>query len=177
MDATTKTWSLLNLVLILVTLGFAAMSTSTVFAVPAWLPPMFFIMAGIVVACLIIHLIASWSSEKKHKKRRKAIAEKLAEFYLSGEDVVARIKADDFNGDVVLLARKWSDSVIKYFMSNPDDLGVTRLLLLRPRQADWFVFNQFNPLGKDRQTVDIYAFRHISIEMEKLLDLVGEFSR
>jgi hypothetical protein len=178
MDATTKTWSLLNLILILITLGFAAMSTSSLFTLPVWLPWLFFGCAGVVVVWLATHLILSWSGEKKVKAHRRAIAGKLGELFLSGKAVKEEIAESGFDGDALAMVDGWADSVKEYFYNTPEELGSVRLLSLTPRQADWFVFGQFDPLGQGvKQDDRTYAFRHISIEMEKLLELIGEFLR
>jgi len=114
----------------------------------------------------------------KLQRKRRAVADKLAEFCLSGEDIKRKFKAGGFEGDAISLANEWSNSVRECFTANPNELGTARSLALRPRQADWFVFGQFDPLGQaGRQDERTYAFRHISIEMEKLVDVVGELLR
>lgn len=181
MDATTKRWmlvpTLLTLSLTLIALGFAAMSTNPAFVIPNWLPLVFFIMAGGIIIWLFVYLVSGRNDDIKLRKKRREIANKLSEFYLSGEDIKRKFKTNDFNDDAIAIARKWTESVESYFSANPNELGLARLISLRPRQIDWFVFGQFNPLSQpsDRQDKNTYAYRHISIEMEKLADLMEEF--
>ncbi|MGD1118162.1 MAG: hypothetical protein ABR886_01580 [Dehalococcoidales bacterium] len=182
MDTTTKKWilvpTILTLALALIALGFAAMSTSPNFAIPSWLPMVFFTLAGVIIIWLFIYLIRGRNEDVKLRLRRKAIADKLAEFCLSGEEIKAKFKSNNYIGDAVALASEWSESIKSYFLDNPNELGAARLLLVRPRQFDWFVYGQFDPLGQvGKQDGRTYAFRHISIEIERLADLIGEFLR
>lgn len=161
---------IITLVLTLVVLGFAAMSTSPPFAVPNWLPVVFFVAALGVMVWYFVSLVRS-------RTRRRNIVERLSELYLEAEDIRSQLKRSDFTEDAIGLATKWALSVAEYFRENPDELGEVRLISLRPRQADWFVYRDFNPLGEDEEQGKerLYAFQHISIEMEKLADLIAEF--
>jgi len=177
MDVATKRWMILTLALTLVTLGFAAMSTSSTFAIPNWLPLVFFIMAVGAVIWLFVSLVRSRTEEARLRARRRGIAAKLSELFLDGEIVKSKFKTGDFSGDAVAIANEWSQSVKKYFTENPDELGTARLISLRPRQSDWFVYGHFNPFGDKKRDEKYLAFQTISIEMEKLADIVGEFMR
>jgi hypothetical protein len=172
MDAATRRSVIITLVLTLVVLGFAAMSTSPPFAVPSWLPIAFFIAAFGVMVWLLVSLVHS-------RRRRKNIVSRLGMFYLEGEDIRSRFRKRDPEEDVIALATKWSQSVVTYFRENPDELGDARLISLSPRQSDWFVYGHFNPFGENEGQDEErrYAFQHISIEMEKLADLMGELLR
>jgi hypothetical protein len=177
MDTETRTWSLLNLILIFITLGFAAMSTSPVFNTPIWLPWIFFGLAFVIVMWLVIHLILSWNTEKALQVRRKAVVDKLSEFYAAGDNIKTKFRENDFGSSALVMKNKWSESVSNYFRQNPDDLGDARLISLRPRQSDWFVYSHFNPFGDNKRDEKYYAFQALSIEMEKLTDLIEEFLR
>jgi len=172
MDAATKRWMIITLVLTLVVLGFAAMSTSPPFAVPSWLPIVFFVAAFGVMVWLFVSLVRS-------KTRRRSIVDRLSGLYLEAEDIRSQLKRSDFSEDAIGLATKWAQSVAEYFREKPDELGEARLISLRPRQSDWFVYRDFNPLGEDEEQgrERSYVFQHISIEMEKLADLIAEFLR
>jgi hypothetical protein len=58
---TKQKWIVISIVvpiiLVLVGLGFAAMSTNTSFKVPTWVPVLFFIVAGLLTMALVSHLI------------------------------------------------------------------------------------------------------------------------
>ena len=54
---TANKWGLVATILTLAGLGFAAMSTNPLFAVPSWVPIVFFILAGLTLLWLIILLI------------------------------------------------------------------------------------------------------------------------
>lgn len=51
----------------LLALGFAAMSTNPLFVVPAWVPCLFFTLAGLVFLGLIAYLLQIWYKGKKAK--------------------------------------------------------------------------------------------------------------
>lgn len=180
MDTTTKRFIVVptafTVVLALIALGFAAMSTNTSFTIASWIPTLFFLLAAVVAVGIIAYLVYGVVSESRGRKKRKMIAEGLSNLFLSGEETKERIRNRD--GDAVSLANDWAEKVKMYFYDHSNELGVTRLLTIRPRQADWFVYGQFDPLeqsGKpDERT---YAFRDVSIKMEKLIDLIGEFLR
>ena len=172
MDAATKRSMIITLVLTLVVLGFAAMSTSPPFAIPSWLPIVFFVAAFGIVIWLLVNLVRS-------RRRRRNIVDKLSGLYLEAEDIRSQLKRSDFSEDAIDLATRWAQSVTEYFRENPDELGNARLISLRPRQSDWFVYKGFSPLGEDEEQGKerSYVFQHISIEMEKLADLIAEFLR
>lgn len=163
---------IITLALTLAVLGFAAMSTSPPFTVPSWLPIAFFTAAFGVMVWLLVSLA-------RGRRRRRSIVNRLAVLYLEGEGIRSQFRKSDSAEGAIGLATKWSQSVVTYFRENPDELGEARLISLSPRQADWFVHNQFNPFGENEDQSEelLYAFRHISIEMEKLADLMAELSR
>jgi len=115
----------------------------------------------------------------RSRTRRRNTVNGLSGLYLEAEDIRSQLKSSDFAKDAIALATKWSLSVVKYFRDNPDELGEARLISLRPRQSDWFVYRDFNPLGENEEQGEErwYAFQHISIEMEKLADLIAELLR
>lgn len=150
------------------------MSTNSYFTIPEWLPLVFFGIAFIISIAVICDLLVSWQKKKRQILRKKEITDRLGNFYLDGELIKNNISSNEFTGDSVSLVRDWSESLKEYFLSNSDYLGTTKLLMLRPRQSDWFVYNQETLLSIGMSDERIYSFRHISIELEKLLDLLGE---
>lgn len=151
------------------------MSVNPIFSTPNWLPTLFFGLAAVVVVWLVVHLILSWSGERKLREHRNKIATRLSEFYLAGEEIKRKFRENDFNGDAIAIVTEWSQSVKKYFLENPKELGTARLISLHPRQFDWFVYGHFNPFGNKERDKKYLAFQNISIEMEKLTDLIEEF--
>ena len=130
MNPTTKRWMLvpivLTIILALITLGFAAMSTSATFSMPNWVPQVFFACAFVLIIWLVVYLICSRNEDVKLRRKRRAIADRLGEFYLSGEDIKNRFTAKDFGDDAIATTREWSQSVKDYFTANPNELGVAR---------------------------------------------------
>jgi len=107
-----------------------------------------------------------------NKERRKAIADKLAEFYISGDKLKQAIIKDGFNGDALALHRSWTVPVMAYFRANPDELGQARLLSLIPRD-DSLILNKVN-VGDEKREGMYYLF---VIQLNNLFKLIEEFIR
>ena len=106
--------------------------------------------------------------------KRKVIANKLGELYISGRELSIRIADDNFKGDAISLVQGWSKPLMDFCYSEPDILGKSAIVRLSPRSSDWGIFGT-NKLADDKEKD--YAFRHLSILLEKLLDMVQEYDK
>ena len=142
------------------------------------------VVSGAVVGLGVIYLIMLFVAPYKQRNearrllseipsKRKVIANKLADYYISGREISLMIAEDSFKGDVVSLVQDWAKPLMDYCYSEPDILGKSTIARLSPRVSDWGIFGTDRLSGKDRD----YAFRDLSIKLEKLLDLIMEIDK
>ncbi len=138
------------------------------------------VLFGMICAWLAVTISAPvrQRNEARHllseiPSKRKIIADKLAEFYLSGNDLKLRIVEEGFNEDAISLVRDWSKPLMDYCYAEPDMLGESSIVALSPKSKDWEVYK---PSGLPDNERD-YVFRHLSIQLDKLLDLVMELRK
>ena len=155
--------------------GFALdVSGVTNFPREAWLIPL---IAALVIAPFIaFHRLRLKRDALRDaldaRRKRKEVADKLAEFYVSGDKIKQEIIKDGFSGDALALHRGWSEPLMAYFRDNPDELGQARLLSLIPRD-DSLIMNQVD-LGNEEREGVYYLF---VIQLNNLFKLVEEFAR
>ena len=104
---TTKKWKItvagITVILGLLALGFAAMSTNPPFIVPNWVPTLFFILAGICFVALVTYLIVTLhhedrepldeNSEDAHQKRIEKAEEYLPDMEKTLYQMKGRLKS------------------------------------------------------------------------------------
>jgi cephalosporin-C deacetylase-like acetyl esterase len=61
----------------------------------------------------------------------------------------------------------------EYCYSEPDVLGASSIVALSPKTEDWSIFAP-SGLADDKRD---YAFRHLSIKLDKLLNIVTELNK
>jgi hypothetical protein len=106
------------------------------------------------------------------RRKRKKIADKLADFYITGDEIKREIVKDGFSGDAQALYKGWSEPLVAYFRANPDELGQARLLSLVPRD-DSLIVHEVDLGDREREGV-YYLF---IIQLSNLFKLVEEFTR
>lgn len=138
------------------------------------------VLFGMICAWLAVTISAPirQRNEARHllseiPSKRKQIANKLAEFYISGRELSLKIAEDGFNGDAISLVRDWTKPLMDYLNTAPDMLGFPAIVELSPKISDWGIFGTDKLVNKERD----YAFRHLSIILEKLLVMVKEFNK
>jgi hypothetical protein len=149
-------------------------SRTTDFPTWAWLAPL--IVALVVAPFIAFHRLRlkrdDLMSVLDVRRKRKEIADKLAEFYISGDEIKQEIIKDGFSGDARALYRSWSEPLTAYFRDNPDELGQARLLSLVPRD-DGLTINKVD-LGDEEREGVYYLF---VIQLNNLVKLADEFVR
>ena len=149
-------------------------SGATNFPTEAWLIPL--IVALVVAPFIAFHKLKlkrdALQDTLDIRRRRKEIADKLAEFYISGDKIKQEIIKDGFGGDALALHRGWAEPLMAYFRNNPDELGQARLLSLIPRD-DSLVMHEVELGDKEREAV-YYLF---IIQLNNLLKLVEEYAQ
>ena len=137
-------------------------------------------VVGFGVIYLVMLVIALYKQRNEARyllseipSKRKVIADRLAEFYLSGNNLKLMIAEEGFNEDAISLVRDWAEPLKEYCYAEPDVLGESAILAFSPQGKDWVVFG---PSGLPDNERD-YAFRHLSIQLEKLSDMVMELRR
>ena len=104
--------------------------------------------------------------------KRKLIANMLGEFYIAGMKIKEEIIKEDFSGDAIALSHKWGDLVMQYFRNNPVELGDSKLILLIPTYSDWV--RHIAITLDDPTTKKAYVYGHLSIQLDKIRDLIVE---
>ncbi len=136
-------------------------------------------IVGFGVIYLIMLIVAPYKqrNEARHllseiPSKRKVIADKLAEFYLAGEDLLASAIQNKLGGDALTLYGRWGNAVKDYFNANPNELGQAILFRIIPSINDLKVHipDEFN---MDEDTKYIYIM--LSVETRKLKDVIEEF--
>ncbi len=173
---------------IIITVVFAVMSA--VFTPSGdgfWLIVLAGIVGALVALVLIIGLTylvflirAPYKQRNEARKvlanipsKRKKIADRLAEFFITGNELRLKITDDAFNGDAILLVREWAKPLMDYFRSEPEILGESALIALAPRLTDWGIVSAFGLPSKESD----YAVRHLSVQLEKLVDMIMELRK
>ena len=138
------------------------------------------VLFGMICAWLAVTISAPvrQRNEARHllseiPSKRKIIADKLAEFYLAGEDLKLRIVEEGFNEDAISLVRDWAEPLKQYCCAEPDILGESAVVTLSPKIKDWVVFGKTGLPDNERD----YAFRHLAIQLEKLGDIIIELRK
>ena len=141
-------------------------------------------LGGLVVAVIMIFafnlFVAPYKQRNEARQllseipsKRKVITKKLSELYISGRELSLNIANDNFTGDAISLIQDWAKELMNYFYSEPDILGKPAIVRLSPRVKDWGIFGTNRLEDKERD----YAFRDLSIKLEKLADLIMEIDK
>ena len=143
-------------------------------------------VGGLAVAVILIfafNLLATpykQRNEARHllseiPSKRKVIADRLAHFYLSGNELKTKMAEKGFNEDAISLVKDWVTPLKEYCYTEPDILGVSALVALSPKNKDWLAYGHvYNRLPDNERD---YAFLHLLIQLEKLLDLIMELRK
>lgn len=134
---------------------------------------MFFVWLGATASAPIKQRNEARRLLSEMPSKRKNIGDKLGEYYISGRELSLKIADDSFKGDAISLVQGWAKSLMDYCYSEPDILGTSAIVKLSPRINDWSIFGTDRLADKEKD----YAFRHLSIQLEKLADIVMELRK
>jgi len=137
------------------------------------------VLFGMLCAWLAVTITAPvrQRNEARHllskiPSKKKVIADKLAEFWLDGENLRASIIQHKLQENALDSYNRWGNTIKDYFNANPSELGQAKLLRFIPSIDELRVPipDEFN---FDRETS--YAYIMLSLQTDKLKSLIEEF--
>ena len=167
-------WAVAVGIILAITGGYLDISGKASF--PTWAWQILLVMLLILVPFIVFHKLRinrdELQAELDTRVKRKNIADKLGEFYLSGLKLRQTLEKENFGDEVVDKRKEWSLSVIDFFRGSPE-LGESRVIGFMPDNVEIFEYT----FGVEADEKGKLEYALLSFQTVYLKKLVEEFLR